>query len=145
MKKAKELFIFGVVILAIAAVDLISFIVELCTLDFSIYANEEKLAQTVLKVVTIVCLVISAVSILVSVYLGVKGITESKKPSGGKLHITIAKIIAIFNVVLAVFAAIVLFNSKDLFGDILTLLITIVDVIFMFSYVNAAKAVRGKK
>ena len=75
--------------------------------------------------------------------MGVKGIMESRKPSGGRLHIKIAKVLAILNLVLTVFMGLALFNSTDLRGDIETFLLCMADMILMSCYANAAKAVRN--
>lgn len=146
MKKSKELFIYSIVILFVALCDLVRVIIQLCTIDFNMFANEEALLETVGKTILIIAFIISFISIIIGFYLGVKGIAESKKTSGSRLHIVIGKIVAILNVILAISLAITLFDSKNLVDDIFSFIIALTDVIIMFSYVSTAKAVRnGKK
>lgn len=143
MKKSKELFIYSIVILFVALCDLVRVIIQLFKVDFNMFANEEALLQAVGKTILIIAFVISFVSIIIGIYLGAKGIAESRKTSGSRLHIVIGKFVAILNVILAICLAIALFNSKNLLDDIFSFVIALTDVIIMFSYVSTAKAVRN--
>ena len=143
MKKTKELHFYAVALLILAIFDLIMIAVGFLAGDYTMIANESALVQAVTNAIIIVVLVCSLLSVLVGAYLGIKGIAEAKKPTNGKVHIVLAKIVAIFNIVLAVLMALALFGSTDLKEDITTFGICVVDAMFMFSYANAAKAVQN--
>jgi peptidoglycan/LPS O-acetylase OafA/YrhL len=96
-------------------------------------------AKTVLYVVT----GYAVWTILLGLYLGIKGIAESRNPSGGRLHIFLARLIGIINLVLAVILGLSLLDSTDFWHDFETFGLCVIDLIFMFSYASAAKAVRN--
>ena len=143
MKKTKELHFYAVALLILAVFDLIMIAVGFLAGDYAMIVNESALVQAVTNAIIIVVLVCSLISVLVSAYLGVKGLMEVKKPTNCKTHILLAKIAAIFNIVLAVIMGLALFGSTDLSEDITTFGICVVDAMFMFSYANAAKAVQN--
>ena len=143
MKKAKELFFYGIALLVIATCDLLMLVMDLRGGDFAMVTHEDPLTQAVTNGILIAILICISISILVGGYLGVKGILESRNPSGGRLHIVIARALAILNLVLTVIMGLALFNSTDLRGDIETFLLCMADLILMSCYAKAAKAVRN--
>ena len=145
MKKNKNLYLYGVVLLSLAILDLVMFVISAVSGEIKMVVHEneglEKFANF-----AIICVVgAMIVSILINAYLGIKGIKESTKPSGSKLHILIAKLLAILNIIVAVCVVVALFKSDSMWNDIWTLCVSIVDVVFMFSYAKEAKKVRGLK
>ena len=143
MKKSTQLLIYSISILVIAIVDLITLVLNFRGGIFDSVTHEDATVQTVTNIVLGVIVGISALSILIGLYLGGKGIAESKNASGGKLHIKLAKLIAILNVILLVIVGLSLFNSTNLRSDLETAGLCLVDAILMFSYVEVAKAVRN--
>ena len=143
MKRNKTLLVIGWLLLIVAVVDAVDVIIGFIKNSYVVPANPDQLVQTVQTVVIIVGISFSIISILVNAFLGIRGITESSNPSGGKAHIVIAKILAVLCVIVCVLSAIALFSSKDLLADIVALAIYIVDASLMFIYVREAKAVRG--
>ena len=143
MKKRKELLIYGIVLIVLAIIDILKLILDLDSDIFGTVQTEDQLVQTVIKIVFYVIISISALSILIELFLGGKGIAESKNPSGAKFHISLAKFIGIINIVFAVIIVISMFNSTDLKSDFETLSLCMIDIIFMFSYASVAKSVRN--
>jgi hypothetical protein len=143
MKKTKELQFYAIALLILAFFDLIMIALGYFAGDYAMVSHESTVVKVITNVMIIVVLVCSLISVLVGVYLGVKGIMEAKKPTNGRLHIVVAKAIAIFNIVLAVITGLALFGSTDVSEDITTFGICVADAMFMFSYANAAKAVQN--
>ena len=143
MKKRKELLIYSIVLIGLAILDILQLILDLDSGIFELLKTEDELVQTVMKVIFYVIISITALSILIELYLGGKGIAESKNPSGAKFHISLSKFIGIINIVFAVITVISMFNSTNLKSDFETLSLCVIDIIFMFSYANAAKRVRN--
>lgn len=145
MKKNKNLYLYGVVLLGLAILDLVMFIISAASGEIKMVEHEKEALANFANF-AIVCVVAAIIiSILVNAYLGIKGMKESKKPSGGKAHIIIAKLIAILNIIVAVCVVVALFKSDSMWNDIWTLCVSVVDAIFMFSYAKEAKKVRGLK
>jgi bacteriorhodopsin len=130
-------------LIGLAIIDILQLILDLDSGVFDVLKTEDALIQTVMKVIFYVIISIIGLSILIELYLGGKGIAESKNPSGAKFHISLAKFIAIINIVLAVITVISMFNSTNLKSDFETLSLCTIDIIFMFSYASAAKRVRN--
>lgn len=143
MKKTKLLHFYGVALLLLAVSDLFNFLMDILNGEFAMVTSENALVQSVTNGILIFVLALIVVSILVGGYLGIKGILESKKTSKGTAHIAIAKIVGILNCILAGFMLLALFGSENLWDDITTFGLCVVDAVFMFEYAKAAKAVRN--
>lgn len=142
MKKSKELLIYSIALLFIAICEFFILLLDIRAGDYAMVTHEDALIQALTNGIIVVVLACSCISILVGGYLGIKGWLESRKPSGGSLHIVIAKIIAILNVILFIIFLLSMIGSTDLGDDIYTLATCGVDTILMFSYLGAAKAVK---
>lgn len=145
MKNNKTLLIYGWLLLAIAILDLAMLVLDFIGGDFAMVTHEDQLVENLANAVIIIVLSISILSILIGGYLGIKGVLEAKNPTNATLHIILAKIIAVINVVLAVLFAIAMIGTNDLFGDIVTPSLCVLDAVIMFSYAKEAKAVQTNK
>ena len=143
MKKKKELHFYGVALTILALFNLCTLLIGVLAGDYELVTHEDALVQTVTNIVMMVIVGCAVVSILVGAYLGVKGIKESKNPSGGKLHIVIAKFAMVFNFVLAGFMALALIGTDNFREDLTTAGLCVVDAMFMYCYMKAAIAVRN--
>ena len=143
MKKTKQLFLYGIALFGIAICDLILLFMGIRAGDFAMITHEDALVQAVTNATVTIVFVCSIISMVVGGYLGVKGIWESKNPSGGGFHIFLARVVGILNLILTVFMGLALLNSTDLSNDIQSFIICAGDMILMFCYANAAKAVRN--
>ena len=143
MKKRTQLFLFGIALFFVAICDLLLLIMSYQAGDFSMVTHEDTLVQTVTNTIIKVILGSSIVSIVVGGYLGLKGMSESRNPSGGGFHIFLARIAGILNLILAVLMGLALLNSSDFSSDIQSFIICVGDMILMFGYASVAKAVRN--
>lgn len=141
MKKRTELFIYGIVLIGLAIIDILTLAMDFRGGLIESLTTPDPSMETV-KIVLYVVVGYAVWSILLGFYLGVKGITESRNPSGGRLHIFLAKLVGFINLVLAVILGLSLLDSTDLWHDLETFGLCMIDLIFMFSYASAAKAVR---
>ena len=143
MKKRKELLIYGVALVVLAIIEGLNILLDFRAGAFDMVTTEDELVQRVTNIILYVIIGFSALSILIELYLGVKGIMESRNPSGGKFHISLARFIGILNLVLIAILGLALLNSENLRNDLKTISLCAVDIIFMFSYASAAKSVRN--
>ena len=145
MKKKTELLIYGIVLIALAIIDIFSLAMNFRGGLVESLTADTEFSVEIVKAVLYVMVGISVLSILLGLYLGIKGIMESRNPSGGRLHISLAKLVGIINLIFAIILGFSLLNSTDLWNDMETFGLCMVDLIFMFSYASAAKAVRNGK
>jgi hypothetical protein len=143
MRKTKELFIYGVVLFALAVIDVIMLVMDFSAGEFAMITSPDALAQDVTNAIILGVLGLIVLSIAIGFYLGVKGIEQSRRPTRARLHIFLARLCGTLNLILTVFMALTLFGSTDLFNDLATLASCGADMILMYAYANAAKAVRN--
>lgn len=143
MKKKTELLIYSIALLVIALCNLGMLVMDFNAGAFEMVTHEDALVEKVTNIILMVLLGCGIISIIANAYLGVKGIVSVVNLSHGRLHIFIAKLIGTFNLVLTVIVGLSLLNSTDLASDFKTFLLCLVDVILMYSYAKAAKAVRN--
>lgn len=143
MKKTKQLFIYGIVLVALAVIDLLKLILDFRAGLFEMVVHSDKTVQDVTNIVLYVIIGFSVLSMLIGFYLGGKGIAESRNPSGDRLHIVIARVIGTLNLIMMVIVGLSLLNSTDLLHDLETLGLYTIDMILFYSYANVAKAVRN--
>ena len=143
MKKRTELVLYSIALIVIALCDLGMLVLDFRGGYFDNITSDDALVEKVFNIFMKVLFGIASLSILINVYLAVKGFAELGNFSGGRLHIVLARIIGIFNLVLTVILGLGLLDSTDLATDLKTFGLCIVDMILMFSYAKAAKAVRN--
>ena len=143
MKKRTELVLYSIALIVIALCDLGMLVLDFRGGYFENITSDDALVEKVFNIFTKVLFGIASLSILINVYLAVKGFAELGNFSGGRFHIILARIIGIFNLILAVILGLALLDSTDFWHDFETLGLCVIDLIFMFSYASAAKAVRN--
>ena len=143
MKKRTELVLYSIALIVIALCDLGMLVLDFRSGYFENITSDDALVEKVFNIFMKVLFGIASLSILINVYLAVKGFAELGNFSGGRFHIILARIIGIFNLILAVILGLALLDSTDLTTDLKTFGLCIVDMILMFSYAKAAKAVRN--
>ena len=142
MKKTKELLIYGIVLIVLAVIDIITLAMDFSGGLLDSLTTTDVSMETA-KLVLYVVVGFAVWSILVGLFLGIKGVVESRNPSGSRLHIFLARFVGVINLVLAVILGLSLLDSTDLWHDLETFGLCMIDMIFMFSYASAAKAVRN--
>ena len=141
MKKNTVLYIYGILLLAVAIVDAITLIISASTGEIAMIVHEKEFVEKLANLVIIGVVACISISVLINAYLGIKGIKEATKPSGGKLHIIIARIICIINYLMALVVVVALFKSDSMWNDICTLCSCLVDASIMFFYASECKKV----
>lgn len=104
----------------------------------------EELAKTVMLVTQIAAWAISLVAILPQLFIGLRGLKNAKGPMDVHGHITWAKVMFVFSIIGTVSSFFTLFSSKDLFNDILSLLITAVDIFVFFLFIKYANQINSE-
>jgi hypothetical protein len=127
--------------LVVAIVDAITLIISASTGEIAMIVHEKEFVEKLANLVIIGVVACISISVLISAYLGIKGIKEATKPSGGKLHIILAKIILIINCLMALVVVVALFKSDSMWNDICTLCSCLVDASIMFFYASECKKV----
>ena len=143
MKKRTEIFLYGIALIILAIIDAITLLMDFNEGFFNGIVHPDPTVQNVTNIVLYVLLSWAILSILIGFYLGVKGIADSRGGYGSRLHIVLARIIGIINVILLIILGLGLLDSTDLWHDLETVGLCLVDIILMFSYASAAKAVRN--
>ena len=143
MGKKRQLYIYGVALLVISICRLIILVLNIIAGDYDMLTHEEAIVQAVANGIIITVLVSVILSILIGAYLGIKGILESKNPTGRNLHIVISRAVAIINLVLAVIMGLALIGTKDLTNDFSSFALCFADTILMYEYAKVAKAIKN--
>ena len=143
MKKRTQVFLYGIVFIILAIIDAIMLFMDFNEGFFDEIAHPDPTVESVTNIVLYVLLAWATLSILIEFYLGIKGLADSRGPAGSRLHIFIARVIGIINVILLLILGLSLLDSTDLLHDLETVGLCLVDIILMFSYANAAKAVHN--
>ena len=101
--------------------------------------------QAAVTGIVIAILVLWALAIVAQLFIGGRGlqISSSSNPTKSGSHIVIAKILGVLNVIMTIIVAVGLFTTKFDIENLLTLIISICDVIILFSYAKDAKIVRN--
>lgn len=146
MKKSQvTLLVFSILILVIAFASTALLVGDFLTGKFNVNSAEYQSIENMVKVIFAIVVCIQIIVILAQVFIGIKGILESKKATDARLHILLAKTFAIVNVVLAVIGFIGVFDATELlFSAIAGVVTCVVDACIMFCYVKTAKEVQGR-
>ena len=142
MKKRTELCIYCIALIVIALCDLGMLVMDVQSGYFENITSDDAMVEKAVNIFMKVLFAIASLSILINVYLAVKGFMTLGGSSDGRFHIVLASIIGILNLILAVILGLGLLDSTDLANDFKTFGLCIIDMILMFSYAKAAKAVR---
>jgi uncharacterized membrane protein YhaH (DUF805 family) len=141
-KDRKTLKEYSICIVILAGLTLVRLIVDACLTGFNPSSvNIEGASETLIKVSLIIAFVLALILLIPDVYVGIKGIKEATKPSGGKLHIILAKIICIINCLMTLVVVVALFKSDSIWNDISTLCSCLVDASIMFFYASECKKI----
>lgn len=85
-----------------------------------------------------------AVAIALQIFAAIRGIAVSKDPHLGTAHITVARIVGVWNILLAVAMVSTLPQSRDLVWDLIHTAMCAVDAAILFVFANTAKKVRSE-
>ena len=149
MKNRKILHDYGIILIVLAIIDLLSLVTSTITqimdgtLD-NVFATVESSLLTAVKVSLVAVIVLQAVLILAQIAIGWIGLKVSRNPVANKGYITAAKVFFVLNIIATICVVIVLISSgsNQLFNNILSLLCAVADVLIYYYFIKSAKAVR---
>lgn len=137
-KKLQNIALFLGVVILLDAIDLI---VSLLDGNFAIVTDTDATVQTVLNGILIGTLAVNVIVLAVQAFLVWKGFAEAKNPTGATLHVTIAKVLLIINIVMLAFLIAGLFTGSNLGETVSTMILTVFDTVVMYLYMSRAKSV----
>lgn len=130
MEKAKKnLKVYSILFLVLAIIQVVIFIAGELT------GNVPSGAAFVMGAIC------SGVIVLAELIMGFKGIAYANGSGKGTLHITIAKIAVVF---IALGLVIDIFGLVTKTGGVSELIISLIDLVFVFGYIKEAKAVAAE-
>ena len=133
----------SMIVLALAGLTLLNLLFELFFGELSSAAIPEGSPDNILLITQIFVLVVSLLMLLPQFYIGFKGLKVAKNPDASKGHIiwgTIVFVFAVMGLISPLFALIR--GDGEAFGNVSEVLSIAVDVMVLYDYVKAAKAVR---
>ena len=143
MKKRTQVLLYGIAFIILALIDAITLYMDFSEGYFDQIIHPDPTVQNVTNTILYVILAWAVLSVLTGFYFGIKGIADSRGPFGSRLHIFLARVIGIINVIMLIILGLSLLDTTDLWYDLETISLCLVDIILMFSYANAAKAVHN--
>lgn len=147
-KNRKALKDLGILMLILCIPKIVSFIVSVFSgvLNTANYVNEVAADMVgALHALVIITLSISVISILLQVFLGCRAIQLADAPTKSRSHINLSIFITVINIILAIIAAIALFNSTNVLDDVLNLLFNLATAAIFILYTRTAKLVRKER
>lgn len=144
MKKNINLFTSGLILIILAVSDAFMLAASIFSDELNVLMNEAGELKNLVEILFWVIFSVSALVLIVQILLGVKGIMESKNPTSSKWHIRLAKVFAVVKFISAVLVIIGLFNSTELWSDILSAAVCIANGAIMIMYAKEAQAIRIK-
>lgn len=142
-KNKKTLYNWARVVLIFAICDVLTLISTVLT-EYSAYST--AIAQYPDEAVRSVTLVILGVAVGVSVlmmgaqiFVGIRGINETKNLTGATGYIRVGKTLGVVNVILFVINALGLVGSPIVWSEVLSIAVVGCDAIIMFGFVKYAK------
>lgn len=129
----------GWVLLIFVVIDLVQLAFRV--VDFFIQKNEimrDKATISFAIGTFVIYNIILFFATVTKTYLGIKATKKVNKKNGNK-YITIARILGIIYIVLAIFNLVLVFRNYDLISGIMQIIICIANVAIMYLYVDSAK------
>ena len=141
MEQAKKsLKITSILVLALAGVSLLEVVTELL---FGELNSAEGYDAGIVMATKIILLVVSLVTMIPQIYIGVKGLRIAKKPDASKAHIIWAMILFVISA-LSLISPVITMVKQGSFSDFSSLLSLLVDVMIYFEYVMYARQVKNE-
>ena len=141
METRKHLKISSIVILIFAGSSLIQILSEILFGELNNAAIPEGAPGNVLLITPIFMLCISALLLLPSIYVGVKGLKMAKKPDGSKGHIVWATIIFVIAVLSLIDPVLGFMSNEGTIETISAFFGVLLEIVIYYDYIKYAKAV----
>ena len=134
--------------IAILILTVFSLVTSITTLAFDgIQVPEESLSGGLSKDIAYITLTIiwvfGIITLLPSIYIGLKGLKIAKNPDNSKSHMVWAVIMIILGGISAITSVSSLSGSADLLGDILSLISTLLQIALYVIFFREAKQIRN--
>ncbi|MDO4731920.1 MAG: hypothetical protein Q4B50_00185 [Bacillota bacterium] len=142
LKTFKDFCIFWVLIIAVSIINsLITFFrFDLAPENLPGLANA-ALEEQVLSFLIII-LIINLLIHLVNLFLAIKGIRISAAPGNKKGHIVLGTVMCVLYAIATLSSISALFNSVNLFTDLLTAILNLCNLAILIIYISMAKKIR---
>ena len=145
MEKAKRnLKEISIVLLILVGLSLVRMIVEVALGGLMVQELPEGVTEELMQAALIIVFVIGLLILLPQIYVGIKGIKESKKPTSSRAHIVWAKIIFVLSIIALISPISSLIQGADIVDNVLTLVDILLDVVLYFLFIIYANKVSGK-
>ena len=145
MEKAKRnLKEISIVLLILVGLSLVRMIVEVALGGLMVQELPEGVTEELMQAALIIVFVIGLLILLPQIYVGIKGIKESKKPTSSRAHIVWAKIIFVLSIIALISPISSLIQGADIVDNVLTLVDILLDVVLYFLFIKYANKVSGK-
>lgn len=140
-QERKNLRIFSILFLILAAADVVNLIATFALGDWSVSAITQRAETTagLARTSIIVVVTVVALEVLVLLYLGLMGLRQCNGKPVASTHITIAKVALVFLVLALILVAISFFSDPQ--KDWVALCTATASVLFGFCYIRSAKIV----
>lgn len=138
-KEQKELQNIAIILGVLLALDVVEFVLGLGS--FGLVTDSNPTVQAIANGILIGGMAAIVITMLLQAFLVWKGFSEAKNPTGATLHVTIAKVFMIINVVLLVILVAGIFTGTPLGEVLLSIVICACDIGLMYLYMNSAKGV----
>ena len=144
-KDRKTLKEYSIVILALALFSLVRMVVDVCVFGFDTTGIViEGATPQLIRIAGIIAFALAIVLLIPNVFVGVRGINESKNPSGKKGHIVWSLVLAILALIALVFAVIDIIKGYNL-NKLIEIADIVLDVAIFGAYYSTAKKVAKSK
>lgn len=144
MENRKKLHDYGLIMILFGVLDLVTFISDIIP-AFTSGDFKQKLSEAGALgiVVTSVTIALTALIVLADVFLGIKALKVSKKPTADKGYIIVTMVFLVLSALSVIACVVAFFDATDIFGKILDLLLAVATSAIYFLFVQAANAVRN--
>lgn len=133
--KRRNLKIYSIVFLILAAVDVAQLVLNL-VVDDTLVDMSNSLERTVL----IVMIVFAVIVALAKAFLGIQGMRQSKGAAVGRAHLTISMIALVLSVITALLVILASIQTADLWEAVSNICDSLISIWLLVDYRKEAKA-----
>ena len=133
--KRRNLKIYSIVFLILAAVDVAQLVLNLAVDDTPV-----DLSNSLVRTVLIVMIAFAAVVALAKAFLGIQGMRQAKGTAVGRAHLTISMIALVLSVIGALLVILAAIQEANLWEIVTNIWDSLISIWLLVSYRKAAKA-----
>ena len=140
-RSRRQLKNYSILVLILAGITALNIIFEFFLKEINNVEIPEGSPQNILLTIKIVLAVMSFITLLPHIYIGIKGIRIANAPDSSKGHIIWGVILLAFTVASLMHPVIALIKLEAVFANAATLLSVALEALIMFGYVRYASLV----